>query len=136
MKKLIATFAILMLVLFSSCNKDSNSSTTDTVAGQWKLVNVNGTFGGINDNFPEGMIIWNFNPITQMVTVTNNNTDPNLLDVFETGVYTYRFINNLESPCGESIEIDGSAYGCYSVANDSLVIDQSIADGFAITLKR
>jgi hypothetical protein len=45
-------------------------------------------------------------------------------------------INNPDFPCGESIEIDGSVFGCYSVVNDSLVIDQSIADGFAITLKR
>jgi len=101
-----------------------------------ELVNVNGTFGGINDNFPPGTITWDFNPTTQMVTVVNNNTNTNLLDVLETGIYTYRFINNPDSPCAESLEIDGSVYGCYSVANDSLVIDQSIADGFAITLKR
>jgi hypothetical protein len=136
MKSKLSILVILLTLLFVSCSSESNSSTNDGVSGQWKLVNVTGTFGGINDNFPEGIITWDFNPITQMVTVTNNNTNPNLLDIFETGVYSYQFINNPESPCGERIEIDGSAVGCYSVFNDSLVIDQSIADGFAITLKR
>lgn len=28
-----------------------------------------------------------------------------------------------------------SEFGCYTFANDSLIIDQSITDGFAITLK-
>ena len=135
MNKVLSLIGISMLLLFSSCNSESNA-TNNSIEGQWKLVNVTGTFGGINDNFPPGTITWNFNSTTQMVTVVNNNTNPNLLDVLETGMYTYRFINNPDSPCGESLEIDGSVYGCYSVANDSLVIDQSIADGFAITLKR
>jgi hypothetical protein len=129
------TALILIFTALISCSSDSSSSTNDPVAGQWKLVNVTGTFGGINNNFPLGMITWNFNPNNQTVTVVNNNTNPNLWDVLETGVYDYQYINNPESPCGESIEIDGSVFGCYTIENDSLVIDQSIADGFAITLK-
>jgi hypothetical protein len=136
MKSNLSILGILMVLLFSSCNNDSNPSTSDSVTGQWKLVNVNGTFAGINSNFPAGMITWDFNPITQTVTVTNGNTNSDLWDVLETGIYTYHFVNNPDSPCGESIEINGSVYGCYSVVNDSLVIDQSVADGFAITLKR
>ena len=136
MKKLFTFLSFLILFLLTSCSNDSTSAKNNTITGQWKLVNVSGTFAGINDNFPEGMITWDFNPITQTVTVTNNNTNANLWDVFETGVYNFQFVNNPEFPCGESIEIDGSLYGCYSFANDSLIIDQSIADGFAITLKR
>ncbi|WP_264520784.1 hypothetical protein [Flavobacterium sp. N1994] len=135
MKKLISFFGVFFLFLFVSCNSNSNA-TTDPIQGQWKLVNVSGTFAGINNNFTVGMITWDFNPITQTVTVTNNNTDPNLWDVLETGVYPYHFVNNPESPCGQSIDINGSAYGCYSISNNTLVIDQSIADGFAIRLER
>lgn len=135
MKKHLSLFVIVTFLLLSSCNSDSNS-TTDPVQGQWKLVNVSGTFAGIHDDFAPGVITWDFNPITQMVTVVNNNTDTNKWDVLETGVYTYHFVNNPDSPCGESIEIDGSVYGCYTVSNQTLVIDQAIADGFAITLHR
>lgn len=136
MKKSILIVSFFALSTLISCNKESSSSKIDVISGQWKLVNVNGTFAGINNNFPEGLITWDFNPITQMVNVTNNNTSPNLWDVLETGIYTYHFVNNPQSPCGESIDINGTVYGCYLVVNDSLIIDQSIADGFAITLKR
>ncbi len=136
MKKIIFICAIFISVLLSSCSNDNKSNKNDSVSGRWKLVNVTGTFAGINNNFTSGLITWDFNAITQTVTVVNNNTDPNLWDVLETGVYNFQIINNPDFPCGESIEIDGSVFGCYSVVNDSLVIDQSIADGFAITLKR
>lgn len=136
MKKIFSILLIFFSLVLTNCSNDNSSSKNESIAGQWKLVNVTGTFGGINDNFTPGLITWDFNPITQTVTVVNNNTNSNLWDVLETGVYNYQFINNPDSPCGESLEIDGSVYGCYSVDNDSLVIDQSIADGFAITLKR
>lgn len=134
MKKSIFILSILTLALLPSCSNDSNANT-DPIQGQWKLVNVKGTFAGINNNFAPGLITWDFNPITQTVTVVNNNTDPNAWAVLETGVYNYQFVNNPELPCSQSLKIDGSVMGCYTVANDSLVIDQSIADGFAVTLK-
>jgi len=136
MKKTIFISLFFLSTFLLSCSNDNNMSRNDSVSGRWKLVNVTGTFGGINDNFTPGLITWDFNPITQTVTVVNNNTNTNLWDVLETGVYNYQFVNNPDSPCGENVEIDGSVFGCYSVVNDSLVIDQSIADGFAITLKR
>lgn len=136
MKKLFFATFIGINAILSSCSNDNNLTSEKSVEGRWKLVNSRGTFAGINNNFTYGLITWDFNSITQTVTVINNNTDPNLLDILETGVYNYQFINNPDSPCGESIEIDGSVLGCYSIINDSLVIDQSIADGFAITLKR
>jgi hypothetical protein len=135
MKKLHFFIALIIFTLQINCSSDSSRST-DPIAGVWKLVNVKGTIVGIDDNFPPGIITWNFNPNTQTVTVVNNKTDPNLWDVLETGTYNYQFINNPDLPCTESIEIDGSVFGCYTFANDSLIIDQSIADGFAITLKR
>lgn len=136
MTKKLLILVILMMLLFVGCSKESTASSSDTITGQWKLVNVSGTFAGISDDFAEGTITWDFNPITQTVTVTNSNSNPDLWDVLETGIYTYQFVNNPELPCGESININGTPYGCYSFANDSLVIDQSIADGFKITLKR
>ncbi|HNP32185.1 MAG TPA: hypothetical protein PKN96_02705 [Flavobacterium sp.] len=135
MKKSITILVILLAFLFVGCSSESGSTSQNTISGQWKLIGVNGTFAGIHDTFPEGMITWDFNSLNQTVTVTNHNTDPNLFDVLETGVYNYHLLNVPGAPCDESIDINGSVYGCYSVANDSLVIDQSVADGFAIILK-
>ncbi|WP_162126283.1 hypothetical protein [Flavobacterium phycosphaerae] len=134
MKKILFPFVLFLSLLLSACSRDSNSTPPDPVQGQWKLVNVSGTFAGINHDFTPGLITWTFNPITQTVTVINNNTDTNKWDVLETGVYNYQFVNNPESPCGESLDINGNVYGCYSVTNGTLVIDQAIADGFAVKL--
>lgn len=136
MKKTIFITLFFLSVSLLSCSNENNISRNDSVSGRWKLVKVTGTFGGINDNYTYGLVTWDFNPITQTVTVVNNNSNANLWDVLETGVYNYQFVNNPNSTCGESIEIDGTVFGCCSVVTDSLVIDQSIADGFAITLKR
>ena len=131
--KSILSLTILLLILLPSCSNDSNPNS-DAVQGQWKLINVSGTFAGIDNNFAPGLITWNFNPTTQTVTVVNNNTDPDKWDVFETGVYNYLIIDNPEFPCGEIIKIDGIEMGCFSVTDNEFVIDQSIADGFRLKL--
>ena len=130
MKKSILTLTLLLLVLMPSCSNDS-STNSNTVEGQWKLINVSGTFAGIDNDFAPGLITWDFNPTTQTVTVVNNN-DTELWDVFETGIYNYQIVDNPEFPCGEIIKIDGIEMGCFSISGNELVIDQSIADGFRL----
>ncbi len=131
MRKLNLFFTLLTVIMLSGCSNDSGSNA-DTVEGQWKLINVSGTFAGIDNDFEPGLITWDFNPITQTVSVVNNNTDPNKWDVFETGVYNYQIVDNPEFPCGEIIKIDGIEMGCFSVTENEFVIDQSIADGFRL----
>ncbi|NNT72519.1 hypothetical protein HKT18_09855 [Flavobacterium sp. IMCC34852] len=131
MKKIIISLSIMLLVFQSSCSNDSNTNP-NTIQGQWKLVNVSGTFAGIDNDFEPGLITWDFNQTTQMVSIVNNNTDTDKWDVFETGVYNYQILEDPEFPCGEIIKIDGIDMGCFLVTNNSLVIDQSIADGFRL----
>lgn len=131
MKKSILTLTLLLLVLMPSCSNDS-STNSNTVEGQWKLINVSGTFAGIDNDFAPGLITWDFNPTTQTVTVVNNNNNTALWDVFETGIYNYQIVDNPEFPCGEIIIIDGIEMGCFSISGNELVIDQSIADGFRL----
>jgi hypothetical protein len=130
MNKSILFLATFLLVLLPSCSNDSNPNA-DTVEGQWKLINVSGTFAGVGNDFAPGLITWDFNPTTQTVTVVNNN-NTDLWDVFETGLYNYQIVDNPEFPCGEIIKIDGIEMGCFSFTGNELVIDQSIADGFRL----
>ncbi|WP_284651770.1 hypothetical protein [Flavobacterium terrisoli] len=131
MKKLITFFSLLTIILLSGCSNDSNSNANNP-QGQWKLVNVSGTFAGIDNDFEPGLITWDFNPITQTVSILNNNTDPDKWDVFETGVYNYQIVDNPDYPCGEILKIDGIEMGCFSTSDNEFVIDQSIADGFRL----
>ncbi len=133
MKKSILSLAILILVVLPGCSNETNPNA-DGVEGQWKLINVSGTFAGIDNDFEPGLITWDFNPTTQTVTVVNNNTDSEKWDVFDTGVYNYQIIDNPEYPCGEILKIDGIEMGCFTISNEHFVIDQSIADGFTVHL--
>lgn len=133
-RKSIVLLCLFTVSLLTSCSKDSEP-TTSSVAGKWKLTNVSGTFAGIDNDISPGLITWDFNPITQTVTVVNNNPENGLWDVFETGVYNYHIVTDAEYPCGEIIRIDNNDMGCFVIENDSFIIDQSVADGFRLTLQ-
>lgn len=135
MKKQLLILGILLTVIISGCSSDSRSSHNNIVDGQWKLTRVSGSFAGVESNFAPGVITWDFNPTTQTVTVVNNNTDDTLTDIFETGVYNYQIVasQNVEL-CSEILKIDGVEMGCFSLDGNNLKIDQSFADGYALTL--
>lgn len=135
MKKNLSILGILLAGLLTGCSSESNSSHSNIVNGQWKLVNVSGSFAGINNDFPAGTITWDFNPTTQMVTVVNNNTDDSLNDILETGIYNYQIINSSDPDfCSQTIKINNHEMGCFSVVNDTLQISEAHVDGFTISL--
>lgn len=134
MTKQLSILGILLALLFSGCNNDSNNQTS-IVDGQWKLVHVTGSFAGVSSDFEPGVITWTFNPTTQMVTVVNNNTDVSLTDLLETGVYNYQIVAS-QNPdmCSEVIQIDNMDMGCFSIVDGNLVIDQAVLDGYTVKL--
>ncbi len=135
MKKQLSFFGILLALAISGCSSDSNSSHAEIVEGQWKLINVSGSFAGVSNDFEPGVITWDFNPTLHTVTVVNNNTDDNLTDLFDTGVYNYQIVPNPDpQTCSELLTVDIMELGCFSIVDGNLKIDQAFADGFTITL--
>ena len=90
---------------------------------------------GVNQEIEPGMITWNFNSITNTVTIVNTTTDQMLYDFFETGVYNYQILeSSSDFGCDEVLKIDNIELGCLSIVDDKLVIDQTYADGFRLEL--
>ncbi len=135
MKTKLSILGILLALVLTSCSNDSNPSHASIVDGQWKLIQVSGSFTGIASDFDPGLITWNFNPTTQTVTVVNHNTDENKTDIFETGVYNYQIVAS-ENPdlCSQIIKIDNVEMGCFNIVEGNLKIDQAFVDGFTVTL--
>lgn len=135
MKKSLSILGIFLVLILSSCSSDSDNSGA-IVAGKWKLVEVTGSFAGTQSNFEPGIITWEFNPRNHSVKVTNNNSDENLTDLFETGVYSYQIVNS-DTPeiCQKSLKINDIDMGCFEIVNGDLKIDQAFVDGYTITLK-
>ncbi|MEO5777998.1 MAG: hypothetical protein ABIQ27_13940 [Flavobacterium sp.] len=135
MKNLFSILGISMMLALSGCSSESSATHSSIVNGQWKLINVSGSFAGISHDFEPGLITWDFNPITQMVTVVNNNTNNELVDLFDTGVYNYTIVVNPDpQTCSEIIMIDIMEMGCFSIVNGNLQLDQAFADGMTVTL--
>lgn len=131
--------AIFCFALLSACHHDDDPiytlpTTNKAFEGEWFLVQVNGSIAGTQDSFPEGEIIWNFNTANHTVTITNNNTDPDAVDLFDSGTYTYSIQANTVTPeiCSESIFVDNTGLGCFTFDQDNLTLSQVENDGYEL----
>lgn len=132
-------FAVVLLFtsLFSCSDSNDNNHQQADVTGIWRLVKVENGFAGINDQFDTEWITWTFLDDGN-VSVSNTNTDDSKQDLLDTGSYPFGFIENESTPemCSESLTINTAEYGCVSISNDTMKIDQSFADGYRITLTK
>jgi hypothetical protein len=136
---------LILLLLTTACSKDSNIEKVDSntldlehdICGRWKLLYVTGGITGVSYNFENEDVTWTINSTTQMVTVVNNNSNDNMIDIAETGNYNYR-INTDPNPlgCGETFVLDIMDLGCVYIQNGHLIMDQTFADGMRVEFER
>ena len=87
---------ILALVFFTSCNNDDDSIKVDALNGIWNLKNVNGGLQGVDIDYSEGEVYWNFNVENNTLIVENNIITTGPEDVYaglDSGTYEIRNSN-------------------------------------------
>nr|WP_321229543.1 hypothetical protein [uncultured Psychroserpens sp.] len=135
MKKYIYVLLVTFFVL--SCNNDDDRSSNNepTLNGSWSVINVIGGLAGIDDNYEEDVIVWNFDEQTQELTVTNNNVELVIYDGLASGIYSYEVLIEDENT---SLIIDGIIYDLSILTETSLVLDEGAftSDGFQLTFSR
>lgn len=133
--KLLLLLAITGLTL--SCNNDDNSAVDNGFFNSWSLIKAGNGFGGINNEFEPGIIIWHFNQ-NGTVTVTNNNTDEQAYDYFDSGTYNYQFTTGDEnnSGCEKELTVNNRTFGCFTMENNTLRLDESYIDGDYLIFER
>ncbi len=146
MKTIYRYIICIVSLLFLNCtdteshHKNCNNYhyQPNTIEGKWNLVTVTAGFSSFITNFPVGLITWEFDTTHQKVIIINSNTDPNLNDVFETGIYNYSIITSQANPeyCNQSIVIDTYNMGCLTISNNSLTMSTLEVDGLLIKLIR
>jgi hypothetical protein len=134
--KHISLLLFIAFALFSCSNNNDEPAAIPTLAGQWKLVTVTGGFVGVNDNFPAGQITWNIDTAANSVTVVNNNVNPNLQDILESGLYSYTLAPDPNSICTNTFNVNNLDLGCYTVSDTELIITYEYADGMRLRLIR
>lgn len=122
--KLFTTLFFLCTII--SCNDTEGTETYGSdLKGTWKLIRSSGGIAGTLITYPEGSEVWVFDPATNKVNVTSNSEGP-----LATGNYTYGFVSS-DAPdlCPLTIQIDNVDFGCYSIEDGVLSINQGYADG-------
>lgn len=134
MKNFKILTALLVFFTLLSCNDDDKTPTNKT-DGEWELYRVSGGLIGVNQTFTGNMITWKFNSENHTLVVVNNNTNGNLFDGLDSGTYSYEIVNNPNSQeCEKTISIDNQNYGCISIIDSKLIINDTYTDGFQYEL--
>lgn len=127
---------ILSITIYSCSNDDDTSSNEpglDGLNGTWNLVQVSGGFTGIEQIFDKGLIVWDFDESSKMVTVTNNAVNTNGDTFFPSGVYSY----NVSAPADiEKLFIEDVSYGTFIFENSYFTVDQRFVDGSLFRFER
>lgn len=113
---------ILSLVLFISCNSDDDSNQTDILNGIWNLKNVSGGLQGIDIDYSQGFVNWNFNLKNNTLTVENNIMTTGPEDIYaglDSGTYD---IQIEESEEAATLFINDTERGVIILLNTNLKI--------------
>ncbi|MEM5563516.1 hypothetical protein WNY78_00300 [Psychroserpens sp. AS72] len=135
MKKCLYLLVFTLMVL--SCNSDDDvvANNEPTLEGSWSLVNVIGGLAGIDDDYENGIIIWNFNQETQQLTVTNTNTELVIFDGLPTGVYDYEVLTTDDE---QTLVLEFYNFDLSVLTENELILDEGAftSDGFQLTFNR
>jgi hypothetical protein len=139
MKTKLLSLALGTLLFVSCSDDDTNLRYTGGPLQPvtWQLVNVSGSIAGIDDDFAPGVIKWTFNT-DNTVTVVNNNTNEALTDFFDSGNYTYGYVENTDSPeaCQNTIKVSVTDFGCIDVVGNTMRFTQPYDDGYVLTFTK
>ncbi|WP_456438590.1 hypothetical protein [Psychroserpens sp.] len=142
MNKIFLTLiAFVALAVNHTCESDDlNESTTNTnsLNGLWHLTSIQGGFADVNYQFDESVITWNFNEVTNVLSVVNTNSEDIAYDGLETGEYDFSII---EFDAILLAEINNEVFGSYFIEDNHLTIDENgttsgNSDGFILGFVR
>jgi len=132
-------FYLVVLTVFAfSCNNDDDAAQNigPTLEGSWSLTNVFGGLAGIDDDYENDVIIWDFNLSNQELTVTNTNIETVIFDGLPTGVYDYQVMTNADEEV--ILIIEGFDFRVSGLTNTTFILDEGAftSDGFQLSFSR
>ncbi|MCB0444073.1 MAG: hypothetical protein R2812_01185 [Gelidibacter sp.] len=132
MRTKLFILAVLSFTFLTNCNSDDTNSTTNPLSGLWNLTHISGGIAGFDQSYEIGDITWSFNTETQMVTIVNNVI--NNFTVLQSGTYTYSVLTTDDQEA--SLIINDMNLGILEFSENTVTIDQKVADGITIKLTR
>ncbi|MGS2725586.1 hypothetical protein ACU8DI_03180 [Psychroserpens sp. BH13MA-6] len=127
---------LLCCLLTLSCNSDDDAAVViePTIDGQWSLTNISGGLVGMDQDFEQGTIVWDFDTQNEQVTITNNSDSEMVYSGLNSGTYDYSVSSTETSTV---ISVDFLNLEIMTLTANQLVLDDGIAfDGFLLTFMR
>ncbi|GAA3511262.1 hypothetical protein GCM10022393_26290 [Aquimarina addita] len=127
-------FIMLIAMAIIGCsNDDDTSGTPSGLEGEWNLVTISGGFIGVEENFEQGEVVWDFDESSNMVTITTNIEDTSIYSLKESGTYPYY----ISAPAdAEELFIDDRSLGIFTLGSSFFTLDESAIDGFKHRFER
>lgn len=127
---------LLSIFLFSCSNDDDNSAQETGLQGTWNLVNVTGGIAGIDEDIERGMVVWDFDMTSGMVTITNTIADSTFDTSLPSGTYSY----SVSAPADDDVLIVNEvSLGIINIAGSAFTVGQSSGiseDGLVFLFQR
>ncbi|WP_299221792.1 hypothetical protein [uncultured Aquimarina sp.] len=126
-------YLVLLSIIIFSCSNDDDNNLEPTLQGTWNLVNVSGGITGLDEDIDRGVVVWDFNASTGMVTIVNNSTTTSANTLLASGTYTY----NVSAPADADLLIVNEVdYGRLNLENSVFTITENAIDGFTFRFER
>lgn len=106
-------------IIAASCSDDTEQHS---LQGTWNLTNTS-TSEGLNIDYPQGQVQWDFNEANHKLTVKNEIASAGPENIFAglaSGTYTYRV--KTEQNIGY-LYVEGNEQGAVSVTGSNLVVN-------------
>ncbi len=138
MKHFLGAYILLFFTIIGCSNDDDGAMTNPDVdlsgiMGTWNLSNVSGGFVGIDHDFENGTIVWEFDEVNKKVVIVNNNTDDAVEDILPSGTYDYSIISVNGN---QEFIINGVNKGTIEIVNTQFTISENFRDGFRFEFNR
>ena len=135
--RVLILFLFFGFGLFTSCSSNDEIDQENTIDGTWNLKTVYGGLQGVNIDYNQGDVIWNFDLQTNTLIVENYimTTGPeNIHSGLQSGSYDIEITQTEEI---QTLFIDGTKRGVLILLDDNLKIDDGLeADGFMTEFER
>ena len=126
--------ALMLLTLSCKSDDDLDHNLNPTLIESWSLVNVSGGFAGVDDDFNDGVILWNFSNDPSEITITNTNTTEVVHSGYPSGTYSYEIET---TPNDTTVVIENTDLRIISLTTNQLILDEGmVSDGFQYTFNR
>lgn len=131
MKEKLLVLCLSVLLFAVSCNDHDETITQDSLEGIWHLNNVSGGIQGIDLDYDQGDVVWNFTMAESSVKVESTiltNGPKSIYQGLISGTYAIGFE---EQDATRTMLIDGIKFRILEIQSTTLILDDGVAaDGF------